>query len=89
MKHGAEGKRIYSVEELILGDREKGDKITFQSIDDLDSAYRDLNDGKDIYLEKDRIITLLPHRMISGRVYDGTLVLTATASSIAEECDRK
>jgi hypothetical protein len=89
MKHGAESKRIYSVEELILGDREKGDKITFQSIDDLDSAYRDLNDGKDIYLEKDRIITLLPHRMISGRVYDGTLVLTATASSIAEECDRQ
>lgn len=70
-------KRIYSVEELILGDKIKGDKITFHTMDDLELAYRDLNDGKDIYVEKDGIITLLPQRMISGRVYDGTLVLTA------------
>jgi hypothetical protein len=79
MRHDAERKRIYSVEDLILGDKLKGDKITFQTIEDLDSAYRELNDGKDIYVEKDGVITLLPQRMISGRVYDGTLVLTATS----------
>jgi len=73
----ASDKRIYSVEELILGDKVKGDKITFHTMGDLESAYRDLNDGKDIYVEKDGIITLLPQRMIAGRIYDGTLVLTA------------
>lgn len=79
MKQTSE-KRIYSVEELILGDKVKGDSITFHTMDDLESAYRDLNDGKDIYVEKDGIITLLPQRMISGRVYDGTLVLTAVTT---------
>ncbi|MCJ7490422.1 MAG: hypothetical protein MUO87_09865 [Thermoplasmata archaeon] len=88
MRHSVENKRIYSVEDLILGDKMKGDKITFQSIDDLDSAYKELNDGKDIYVEKDGIITLLPQRMISGRVYDGTLVLTATANGKERECDQ-
>ncbi len=77
MRQSPEGKRIYSVEELILGDKDKRDKIIFQTIDDLESAYRDLSDGKDIFVEKEGIITLLPQRMISGRVYDGTLVLTA------------
>ena len=81
MKQSPEGKRIYSVEELILGDKSQGDKIIFHTIDDLESAYRDLSDGKDIYVEKDGIITLLPQRMISGRVYDGTLVLTAIKAS--------
>ncbi len=77
MRQSPEGKKIYSVEELILGDKIKGDKIIFHTIEDLESAYRDLNDGKDIYVEKEEIVTLLPHRMIAGRLYDGTLVLTA------------
>lgn len=77
MRQSPEGKRIYSIEELILGDKARGDKIIFRTIEDLESAYRDLNDGKDIYVEKEDIVTLLPHRMIAGRLYDGTLVLTA------------
>ncbi|MGD9962961.1 MAG: hypothetical protein AB7S97_03585 [Thermoplasmata archaeon] len=77
MRQSPEGKRIYSVEELILGDKVKGDKIIFRTIEDLESAYGDLNDGKDIYVEKEETVTLLPHRMIAGRLYDGTLVLTA------------
>lgn len=77
MRQSPEGKKIYSVEELILGDKAKGDRIIFHTIEDLESAYRDLNDGKDIYVEKEEIVTLLPHRMIAGRLYDGTLVLTA------------
>lgn len=80
MRQSPEGKRIYSVEELILGDKSRDDRIVFQTIDDLESAYKDLSDGKDIYVEKDDMITLLPQRMISGRVYDGTLVLTAMAA---------
>ena len=85
MRQNTDNKRIYSVEELILGDKAKGDKITFLTIEDLDSAYRDLNDGKDIYVEKDGMITLLPQRMISGRIYDGTLVLTATKDGVHKE----
>lgn len=77
MRQSPEGKRIYSVEELVLGDKSHGDKIIFRTIEDLESAYRDLSDGKDIYVEKEGVITLLPQRMISGKVYDGTLVLTA------------
>lgn len=80
MRQSPEGKRIYAVEELILGDKAHGDRIIFHTIEDLESAYRDLSDGKDIYVEKEGIITLLPQRMISGRVYDGTLVLTAMKS---------
>lgn len=81
MRQSPEGKRIYSVQELILGDKSRDDRIVFQTIDDLESAYKDLSDGKDIYVEKDDMITLLPQRMISGRVYDGTLVLTAMAAN--------
>lgn len=77
MRQSSEGKKIYSVEELILGDKSHGDKIVFHTIEDLESAYRDLSDGKDIFVEKEGIVTLLPQRMIAGRVYDGTLVLTA------------
>lgn len=77
MRQSPEGKRIYTVEELVLGNKSQGDKIIFHTIDDLENAYKDLSDGKDIYVEKDGMITLLPQRMISGRVYDGTLVLTA------------
>jgi len=81
MRQTPEGRRIYTVEDLILGDKVKGDKIVFHTIADLESAYRELNDGKDIYVEKDGTITLLPHRMISGRVYDGTMVLMAVKES--------
>ncbi|MBE0518384.1 MAG: hypothetical protein IH630_04050 [Thermoplasmata archaeon] len=48
MRQSTDRKRTYSVEELIPGDKAKGDKITVLTIEDLDSAYRDLNDGKDI-----------------------------------------
>jgi hypothetical protein len=80
MRQSPDGKRIYTVEELVLGNKNEGDKIVFHTIDDLENAYKDLSDGKDIYVEKDGMITRLPQRMISGKVYDGTLVLTAMAT---------
>ena len=84
VKTGSETKKIYSVKELIIGDKSIGNKIEFRNVVDLDNAYRELNDGKDIYVEKDGIITLLPHRMICGKVYDGTLVLTAKKDETCE-----
>ena len=84
VKTGSETKKIYSVEELIIGDKSGSNKIMFHNVADLDNAYRELNDGKDIYVEKDGVITLLPHRMICGRVYDGTLVLTAKKDETCE-----
>lgn len=71
-----EGK-TYSVEDFSLGEREKGDKIIFKSLEDLELAYKDIDNGKNIYIEKDGFITKILHQMISGKIYDGKIVLSA------------
>lgn len=67
----------YQVEEFFLGSRTQGDKIIFKSIEDMERAYRDIDNGRDIYVEKEGVITKLLHQMVSAKIYDGTILLSA------------
>jgi len=68
---------VYNVVDFSLGDKTEGDKIVFQSVDDLEKAYKDIDNGKDIYVVKDALVTKLLHQMISGKIYDGSIRLSA------------
>ena len=67
----------YKVVEFSLGSRIQGDKIIFKSIEDMERAYKDIDNGNDIYIEKEGHITKLLHQMISAKIYDGTITLSA------------
>lgn len=67
----------YKVEEFILGAKTQGDKIIFKSIEDMERAYKEIDNGNNIYIEKDGVITKLLHQMISAKIYDGTITLSA------------
>ena len=67
----------YNVLEFSLGSKTQGDRIVFSSIDDMETAYKDIDNGKDVYIEKDGIITKLLHQMISAKIYDGNITLSA------------
>ena len=67
----------YDVEDFLIGDKTEGDKIVFKSVQDMEDAYKDIDNGNDIYIVKDGIVTKLLHQMISSKIYDGTLSLRA------------
>jgi hypothetical protein len=70
--------KTYDIEEINLGDAGKGDRIIFCSIEDLQSARTEIDDGKGIFVRtSDGLITELPHRMIYQKIYDGTIKLSA------------
>ena len=67
----------YAVESFSLGDKISADKIVFKSLEDLNEALKDIDNGNDIYLVKEGEITILPHRMISAKIYEGSITLCA------------
>jgi len=67
----------YAVEDFSLGDKVNGDKIIFKSVETMEKAYRDIDVGKDIYILKDGLVTKLLHQMISSKIYDGSIVISA------------
>ena len=67
----------YEVVNFSLGDKVQGDIIVFKSIEDMEKAYKDIDNGKDIYIQKEGVITKLLHQMVSTKIYDGTIMLSA------------
>ena len=68
---------VYNIEEISMGDKQKGDQIIFKSVKDMEQAYRDIDNGKDIYVKKEGLVTKILNQIISTKVYDGTLTLSA------------
>jgi len=66
----------YNVEEYVLG-KPSENKIVFKTVEDMNEAYKDLDNGKDICIVKDGIVIKLLHQLISTKVYDGTLLFCA------------
>jgi hypothetical protein len=66
----------YEVESYELG-KPAENKIVFKSVDDMEKAYKDLDNGNDICIEKDGIVIKLLHKSINAKVYDGTLMFCA------------
>ncbi len=69
--------KAYKVESFRLGNRSQGDQIVFASLEDMEQAYKDIDNGKDIYIEKEGVITKLLQPMLTNKIYDGTIVLSA------------
>ena len=67
----------YEVEEFSLGDKQSPDKIIFRSMAELEEAYKDIDNGNDIYIIKEGIITKLLNKMINMKIYEGSIQLGA------------
>ena len=68
--------KMFRIEELFHDDKQ-GDRIVFSTIDDLERAHKEINDGKDIYVVMgDQVIKLL-NQDVSAKIYDGRIRLAA------------
>jgi len=66
----------YNVEEYTLG-KPNENKIIFKTLEDMNAAYKDIDNGNDICIVKDGVIIRLLHQLINTKIYDGTLLLCA------------
>lgn len=60
-------------------------KIVFSSINDLEEAHNQINDGKDIYIVVGSEAIKLLNQDISPKIYDGTIKLAARLDRPLEE----
>jgi len=70
-------KEPFKIEEITIGEKQEKDKIVFKSIKDMEEAYRDIDNGNDIYVEKDGYVTKLLHKMINTKIYEGKIQISA------------
>jgi len=69
--------KAYKVEEMRIGDKTQA-RIVFASLEEMKLAYKDLDNGNNIYVqEPDGLVTKILHQMVSYRIYEGTLLLSA------------
>jgi len=66
----------YNVDEYTLG-KPSENKIIFKTVEDMNMAYKDLDNGNDICIVKDGVVIKLLHQLINTKVYDGTLLFCA------------
>lgn len=66
----------YNVDEYTLG-KPMENRIVFKTIEDMNNAYKDIDNGNDICVVKDGVVTKLLHKAINTKIYDGTLLLCA------------
>jgi len=76
--------KSYKVESFRIGLKGQGDQIIFASMEEMEQAYKDLDNGKDIYIEKDGVVTKLLQQMLTSKIYDGSIVLSARVSPSTE-----
>jgi hypothetical protein len=70
--------KVYEVEAFSLGDKNVGDRIIFKSLEDMEKAYTDIDNGRDIYVrEADGLISKILNQAISSKIYEGTIKLSA------------
>jgi hypothetical protein len=71
-------RKVYEVEAFSLGDKKIGDKIIFKSLEDMEKAYDDIDNGRDIYVqEADGLISKILNQAINSKIYEGTIKLSA------------
>lgn len=76
---------VYDVQELSLGEKTEGDKIIFKSIEDMEQAYKDIDNGKNIYVRtEDGLITKILNQMVTNKIYDGSIRLSAKETNEKE-----
>ena len=76
---------MFHIREMDMAQSSTAQKIVFDSIEDLEQAHREINDGKDIYVVLgDEVIKLL-NQELSSKVYDGRIKLAAKYKRSEEE----
>jgi hypothetical protein len=73
--------KSYKVESFRLGSKNQGDQIVFATIEDMEQAYKDIDNGRDIYIEKDGLL----QPMLTSKIYDGSIVLSARVFAAGEK----
>jgi len=77
---------IYNIEELSLGDKTQGDRIIFKSLKDMEEAYKDIDNGKNIYVKTDDgLITKILNQMVTSKIYEGSIKLSARVTKEDEK----
>ena len=78
--------RVYKVAKFSLGHKVEADIILFQSLKDLEQAYKDIDNGLDIYVQTDdKRVTKILHQTITAKIYDGTITLSANVKKEEEQ----
>ncbi len=68
--------RKFRIEELYHNDK-GGDRIVFSTVEELEQAHKEINDGRDIYVVMgDEVIKLLCQD-VGPKIYDGRIRLAA------------
>lgn len=76
---------VYHVKKLQLGDKLQGDCIIFSSLKDMEQAYKDIDNGKDIYVRtEDGLVTKLLHQMVNTKIYEGSMRISANIAENEE-----
>ena len=69
--------KMYHIEELDLNQGSSSQKIVFASIQDLEQAHAEINDGKDINVVIGQEVVKLLNQELSSKIYDGRIKLAA------------
>jgi hypothetical protein len=72
--------KMFRIEEL-FHDEKQGDKIIFSSIEELEKAHKEINDGKDIYVVMGEQVIKSLNQDVSAKIYDGRIRLAAKIQS--------
>ena len=68
---------MFHINQLKLDQSSDTQKIVFDSIEDLERAHQEINDGKDIYVVFEGEVIKLLNQELSSKVYDGRIKLAA------------
>ena len=70
---------VYEADEISLGDKKEKNKIVFKSVEELNKAYKDIDNGNEIYVKdiRDGLIRKIPNQMLNLGVYTGEIDLCA------------
>jgi hypothetical protein len=70
--------KVFLVQEVIIGDKYKGDKILFDTMTEMNDAFNEIDLGKDIFVQDNNgIITRLLNRMINTKINNGEIQMCA------------
>jgi hypothetical protein len=71
------GETVVRAESVTLNDKIAGDEIVFKTINDMRSAYKEIDNGNDLLVVVEGKTTLLRHSVISPKLYEGSLLFSA------------
>ena len=69
--------KTFEIKSITLGSATENWEIVFADAKQLEEAFKELDLDKDIQLKQGNVVTYLPRKMLSTKLYDGSLLLKA------------